>query len=312
MRSTFSALLKRFTDMRSVLTKIFGDTSEKAVKALQPVVDDINQLEPEMQALSDEELAGLGTEFRTRHENGESLDDLLPEVFAATREAASRKLQKRHYDVQLIGGVVLHQGKNAEMKTGEGKTQTATLAVALNAITGRGVHLITVNDYLAKRDARWMGQIYHALGFSVGCIQHEAAFVYDPEWQSEEEGLEQLRPVPRKEAYAADITYGTNNEFGFDYLRDNMVVSAEQCVQRDLVYAIVVEVDNILIDEARTPLIISGQAERSTDRYYQFAQIAKQLRNHRDFTIDLKSKTAALTEQGIDKVEQLLSIPEGE
>jgi preprotein translocase subunit SecA len=298
--------------MRSVLTKIFGDTSEKAVKALLPTVEDINQLEPEMQTLSDEELASLGGEFRTRHENGESLDDLLPEVFAATREAAKRKLNKRHYDVQLLGGMVLHQGKIAEMKTGEGKTQTATLAVALNAITGRGVHLITVNDYLAKRDARWMGQIYHALGFSVGCIQHEAAFVYDPQWESEDEALQQLRPVPRKEAYAADITYGTNNEFGFDYLRDNMVVSAEQCVQRDLVYAIVDEVDNILIDEARTPLIISGQAERSTDRYYQFAQIAKQLRANRDYTIDLKSKTASLTEPGIDKVEQLLSIPEGE
>jgi preprotein translocase subunit SecA len=298
--------------MRSVLTKIFGDTSEKAVKALLPIVEDINQLEPEMQALSETELASLGAEFRTRHENGESLDDLLPEVFAATREAASRQLNKRHYDVQLIGGIVLHQGKISEMKTGEGKTQTAVLAVALNAIPGRGVHLITVNDYLAKRDARWMGQIYHALGFSIGCIQHEAAFIYDPEWQSEEEGLEQLRPVPRKEAYAADITYGTNNEFGFDYLRDNMVVSAEQCVQRDLVYAIVDEVDNILIDEARTPLIISGQAERSTDRYYQFAQIAKQLRSNRDFTIDLKSKTASLTEPGIDRVEQLLQIPEGE
>src|SRR5215204_3041984 len=155
-----------------------------------------------MQALSYEELASLGGEFRTRHENGESLDELLPEVFAATREAAKRKLNKRHYDVQLLGGMVLHQGKIAEMKTGEGKTQTATLAVALNAITGRGVHLITVNDYLAKRDARWMGQIYHALGFSVGCIQHESAFIYDPEWESEEEGLEQLRPVPRKEAYA--------------------------------------------------------------------------------------------------------------
>jgi preprotein translocase subunit SecA len=299
--------------MRSVLTKVFGDTNEKAIKALQPIVEDINQLEPSMQTLSDEELSSLGDEFRYRHQNGESLDELLPEVFAATREAATRKLGQRHYDVQLMGGVVLHEGKIAEMRTGEGKTQTATLAVALNAITGRGVHVITVNDYLAKRDARWMGQIYHALGFSVGCIQHESAFLYDPDWQPDEsDGLEQLRPVPRKEAYAADITYGTNNEFGFDYLRDNMVVSAEQCVQRDLVYTIVDEVDNILIDEARTPLIISGQAERSTDRYYQFAQIAKQLRSNRDYSIDLKSKTASLTEPGIDRVEQILQIPEGE
>jgi len=299
--------------MRSVLTKVFGDTNEKALKPLYPVVDDINQLEPSMQALSDDEIKALATEFRQRHEDGESLDDLLPETFAATREAAARRLGKRHYDVQLLGGMVLHDGKIAEMRTGEGKTQTAVLAVALNAITGRGVHVVTVNDYLAKRDARWMGQIYDALGFSVGCIQHEEAFIYDPMWEpGEEGGHERLRPVPRKEAYAADITYGTNNEFGFDYLRDNIVVSAEQCVQRELVYAIVDEVDNILIDEARTPLIISGQAERSTDRYYQFAQIAKQLRANRDYEIDLKSKTASLTEPGIDRVESLLQIPEGE
>jgi preprotein translocase subunit SecA len=299
--------------MRSVLTKIFGDTNEKALKPLLPLIDEINELEPSMQSLSDVDLKGLAAEFRQRHEDGESLDDLLPEAFAATREATSRTLGQRHYDVQLLGGIVLHQGKIAEMRTGEGKTQTATLAIALNAITGRGVHLVTVNDYLAKRDARWMGQIYHALGLTVGCIQHEEAFLYDPEWEpGEDGGYEHLRPVPRKEAYAADITYGTNNEFGFDYLRDNMVVSAEQCVQRELVYAIVDEVDNILIDEARTPLIISGQAERSTDRYYQFAQIAKKLRPHRDYEIDLKSKTASLTEDGIDRVEQELSIPQGE
>ncbi|MFL5761771.1 MAG: preprotein translocase subunit SecA [Thermomicrobiales bacterium] len=299
--------------MRSVLTKIFGDTNEKALKPIVPMIEDINDLEPSMVGLSDDELKALAEEFRQRHENGESLDDLLPEVFAATREATKRTLGKRHYDVQLMGGVVLHDGKIAEMRTGEGKTQTAALAIALNAIPGRGVHLVTVNDYLAKRDARWMGQIYHALGLSVGCIQHEEAFLYDPEWEpGEEGGHEHLRPVKRQEAYRADITYGTNNEFGFDYLRDNMVVSAEQCVQRELVYAIVDEVDNVLIDEARTPLIISGQAERSTDRYYQFAQIAKQLRSNRDFEIDLKSKTASLTEPGIDRVESLLQIPEGE
>ncbi len=235
-----------------------------------------------------------------------------PESFAATREAAHRTLGQRHYDVQLMGGIVLHHGKIAEMKTGEGKTLTATLAVALNAATGRGVHVITVNDYLAKRDTQWMGQVYHALGYSVGCIQHERAFIFDPEWESPEPNLERLRDVPRKEAYAADITYGTNNEFGFDYLRDNMVVSIEQCVQRDLVFAIVDEVDNILIDEARTPLIISGQAERSNDRYYQFAQIVKQLREGRHYVIDLKHKSATLTEEGVDKVEELAQIPAGE
>jgi preprotein translocase subunit SecA len=298
--------------MRGIVKKIFGDPNDKAIKRLMPLVEDINALEPTMLELSDQELQELGGEFRRRHEEGESLDDLLPEVFAATREAARRTLQQRHYDVQLMGGIVLHEGKIAEMRTGEGKTQTATLAVALNALTGRGVHVITVNDYLAKRDTAWMGQVYHALGLTIGCIQHEEAFIYDPAWESEDPRLAKLRPVPRQEAYAADITYGTNNEFGFDYLRDNMVVSAEQCVQRDLVYAIVDEVDNILIDEARTPLIISGQAERSNDRYYQFAQIAKQLRPERHFEVDLKHKTATLTEEGIDKVEDLAGIEPGE
>jgi preprotein translocase subunit SecA len=298
--------------MRTLLTKILGDPNEKALKALQPLVQQVNDLEPEMEAKSDEELQALGAQFRARYEDGEELDDLMPESFAATREAARRTLGQRHYDVQLMGGGVLHQGKIAEMKTGEGKTLTATLAVALNAVTGRGVHVVTVNDYLAKRDTQWMGQVYHALGLSIGCIQHERAFVYDPTWESPEPILERLREVPRQEAYAADITYGTNNEFGFDYLRDNMVVSIEQCVQRDLVYAIVDEVDNILIDEARTPLIISGQAERSTDRYYQFAQIVKQLREGRHYEVDLKHKSANLTEDGVDRVEELAQIPAGE
>jgi preprotein translocase subunit SecA len=279
---------------------------------MQPLVREINDLEPEMQAKSDEELRALSEELRARYEDGEDLDDLLPESFAATREAAQRTLGQRHYDVQLMGGIVLHQGKIAEMKTGEGKTLTATLAVALNALTGRGVHVVTVNDYLAKRDTQWMGQVYHALGLSIGCIQHERAFIYDPTWESPEPNLERLREVPRREAYAADITHGTNNEFGFDYLRDNMVVSIEQCVQRDLVYGIVDEVDNILIDEARTPLIISGQAERSNDRYYQFAQIVKQLREGRHFEVDLKHKSVTLTEDGVDKVEELAQIPAGE
>ncbi len=298
--------------MRTLITKIFGDANEKAIKQLRPGVEEINALEPSMKELSDEELRGLGEEFRRRHEGGEDLDDLLPEVFAAAREAASRVLGQRHYDVQLMGGMVLHQGKIAEMRTGEGKTLTATLAVALNAVAGRGVHVVTVNDYLAKRDTQWMGQVYHALGLSIGCIQHEEAFLYDPTWESPDPRLARLRPVARTEAYGADITYGTNNEFGFDYLRDNMVVSIDQCVQRDLVFAIVDEVDNILIDEARTPLIISGQAEQSTDRYYQFAQIAKQLRAGRHFAVDLKSKSASLTEEGIDRVEEIVGIPAGE
>ncbi len=298
--------------MRALLTKIFGETDEKAVKRILPIVEDVNLLEPEMKALDDDELRSLGAEFRGRLEDGETTDDLLPEVFAATREVAKRVTGQRHYDVQLIGGVVLHQGKIAEMKTGEGKTLTATLPVTLNALSGRGCHVITVNDYLAKRDTQWMGRIYHALGLTIGCIQHDEAFLFDPEWESPDPRLERLRPVSRQEAYGADITYGTNSEFGFDYLRDNMVVSIDQCVQRGLVYAIVDEVDNILIDEARTPLIISGQAEQATDRFYQFAQIVKQLRQGRHYEVDLKHRSATLTEEGIDRVEQLAEIPEGE
>jgi preprotein translocase subunit SecA len=239
--------------MRALLTKVLGDANQKAIKQLQPIVHEINDLEPEMENASDDELREMGTEFRSRIAEGESLDDLLPEVFAAVREIAKRVSGKRHYDVQLIGGIVLHQGKISEMKTGEGKTLTATLPIALNALTGEGVHLVTVNDYLARRDTQWMGPIHHALGLSVASIQHDEAYLFDPDWESEDERLAFLRPITRQEAYAADITYGTNNEFGFDYLRDNMVVSAEQCVQRELNYAIVDEVDNILIDEARTP-----------------------------------------------------------
>ncbi len=298
--------------MRGMLNKLFGDGNDAAIRRLQPLVEEVNALEPEMEELTDEGLAALGSEFRLRMDEGETLDDLLPESFAATREAARRTLGQRHYDVQLLGGMVLHEGKIAEMKTGEGKTLTATAAVALNAVAGEGVHVVTVNDYLAKRDTQWMGRVYHALGLSTGCIQHDEAFIYDPDWESPDPRLERLRPVSRKEAYAADITYGTNNEFGFDYLRDNMVSSIEQCVQRGLTYAIVDEVDNILIDEARTPLIISGQAAQATDRYYQFAQIAKQLREGRHYGVDLKSRSATITEEGIDKVEQLVGIPEGE
>jgi preprotein translocase subunit SecA len=298
--------------MRNLLTKLFGDPNEVSLKPYQKVVPAVNACEPQMQALSDLDLRELANGFRDRLEDGETLDALLPESFAATREAARRALGQRHFDVQLMGGAVLHSGRIAEMRTGEGKTLTATLAVALNALEGRGVHVVTVNDYLAKRDTQWMGQVYDALGLSVACIQHDAAYMYDREWISEDERLARLRPVSRREAYEADITYGTNNEFGFDYLRDNMVPDAERMVQRDLVYAIVDEVDNILIDEARTPLIISGQAEQATDRYYQFAQVVKQLREGRDYTVDHKHKSVALAEEGIDRVEQLIQLGPGE
>jgi preprotein translocase subunit SecA len=298
--------------MRKILTKLFGDPNEAPLKPYQKVVPQVNALEPQMEALSDLELRELANGLRDRLEEGETLDDLLPESFAATREAGRRTLGQRHFDVQLLGGAVLHSGKIAEMRTGEGKTLTATLAVALNALNSRGVHVVTVNDYLAKRDTQWMGQVYDALGLSVGCIQHDAAFIYDPDWVSEDERLAHLRPISRREAYEADITYGTNNEFGFDYLRDNMVPTADRMVQRDLAYAIVDEVDNILIDEARTPLIISGQAEQATDRYYQFAQIVKQLREGSDYEVDLKHKTVALSETGIDRVEELLELQPGE
>src|SRR5215208_4137302 len=298
--------------MRKILTKLFGDPNEAPLKPYQKVVPQVNALEPQMEALSDLELRELANGLRDRLEEGETLDDLLPESFAATREAGRRALGQRHFDVQLLGGAVLHSGKIAEMRTGEGKTLTATLAVALNALNGRGVHVVTVNDYLAKRDTQWMGQVYDALGLSVACIQHDEAFIYDPVWVSEDERLARLRPISRREAYEADITYGTNNEFGFDYLRDNMVPTADRMVQRDLAYAIVDEVDNILIDEARTPLIISGQAEQATDRYYQFAQIVKQLREGSDYEVDLKHKTVALSETGIDRVEELLELQPGE
>jgi preprotein translocase subunit SecA len=298
--------------MRKILTKLFGDPNEAPLKPYQKVVAQVNALEPQMEALSDLELRELSNGLRDRLEEDETLDDLLPESFAATREAGRRTLGQRHFDVQLLGGAVLHAGKIAEMRTGEGKTLTATLAVGLNALNSRGVHVVTVNDYLAKRDTQWMGQVYDALGLSVACIQHEAAFIYDPDWVSEDERLARLRPISRREAYEADITYGTNNEFGFDYLRDNMVPTADRMVQRDLAYAIVDEVDNILIDEARTPLIISGQAEQATDRYYQFAQIVKQLREGKDYEVDHKHKTVALSEDGIDRVEELLELQPGE
>ncbi len=296
--------------MFKFLGKIF-DNNEKAIRAYMPRVERINALEPAMQEKSDDELRAVTEELTARLEAGEMLDDILPEAFAAVREASRRVNDMRHFDMQLIGGMVLHEGKIAEMKTGEGKTLVATLPLYLNALTGEGCHLITVNDYLVRRDARWMGAVYHFLGLSVGIIQHERAFLYDPTFETEDEGYNELRPVPRPEAYAADITYGTNNEFGFDYLRDNMVFRPEEMVQRPLVFGIVDEVDNILIDEARTPLIISGDAQEATDHYDQFARIARTLKRERDYTIDEKTRSASLTDKGIDRVEEQAGIPEG-
>ncbi|MCL5256187.1 MAG: preprotein translocase subunit SecA [Chloroflexi bacterium] len=298
--------------MISWIGKIIGDSNEKVLKKLEPAVAEINSLEPEFEKLSNIELRDRTAEFRGRLMEGESLEDILPEAFAAVREASKRTLGQRHFDVQLLGGIVLHQGKIAEMKTGEGKTLAATAPVYLNALEGRGVHVVTVNDYLAKRDTQWMGQIYHLLGLSVACIQHDSAFIYDPEHGEEDPSLHNLRPIERRDAYLADITYGTNNEFGFDYLRDNMVIDSRQCVQRELHYAIVDEVDNILIDEARTPLIISGQAQESNDRYYQFARLVPRLHEETDYEIDHKRRTVVLTEDGINKIEKWIGLPAGE
>ncbi len=292
-----------------------GDPIRRQIAAYARVVEQINALEPKMQALSDEALRAKTEEFRRRLAEGETLDDLLPEAFAVVREAAVRTIGLRHYDVQLIGGMILHEGKIAEMKTGEGKTLVATLPIYLNALQGKGVHLVTVNDYLARRDARWMGPIFHFLGLSVGVLQDASrteggrkAFLYDPERESSQEDVHQLRMVDRKLAYAADVTYGTNNEFGFDYLRDNMARSLEGRVQRGHHYAILDEVDNILIDEARTPLIISGPSHEDPGLYELMARIVKQLRPE-DVEINERDRTVALTEIGEDHVEQLLGQP---
>jgi preprotein translocase subunit SecA len=291
------------------LNLIFGSKNEREIKQLRPAVEQINALEPAMVSLSDGAIPEKAAELRKRYETGETLDDLLPEAFALTREASKRVLSMRHFDVQLMGGMILHRGRIAEMKTGEGKTLVATLALCLNALSGKGVHLVTVNDYLAKRDAQWMGPLYHALGLSVGIIQHDASFLFDPHYEAGDKRLQHLRPCNRQEAYRADITYGTNNEFGFDYLRDNLIVAnLNQCVQREQNYAIVDEVDSILIDEARTPLIISGPTDESTDLYYRINAIIPQLKVERDYTIEEKTKTAALTEEGNARVEKLLGV----
>src|SRR5213593_2544811 len=291
-----------------LLNKIFGSKNEREIKRLQPLVAEIGAKEPSLAQLSDHDLRAKAEEFKKRLADGATLDDLLADTFAVCREMAKRKLEMRHFDVQLIGGMVLHQGKISEMKTGEGKTLVATLALYLNALEGKGAHLVTVNDYLAKRDAQWMGPLYHHLGLSVGVIQHEASFLYDPTYEAEDKRLQHLRPCTRQEAYRADITYGTNNEFGFDYLRDNMVGDLADCVQRELHYAIVDEVDSILIDEARTPLIISGPTEDSTDLYYRIDRIIPMLKRDVDYTIEEKTRTAALTEEGNEKVERALGV----
>jgi preprotein translocase subunit SecA len=333
-----------------------GDFNEREVRALRPLVDRVNELEPQVQALSDAELAAQTEIFRQRLRDalGEilvpieqretdpnedaadstltgadaarladdlkrqrerelkqinaGLEEILPEAFAAVREAMVRALGKRHYDVQLIGGMVLQRGQIAEMKTGEGKTFVAPLAAYLNALVGRGIHVVTVNDYLAKRDAQWIGAVFHRLGMSVGSIQNQGAFVYDPDFPATDERLRDLRPVTRREAYEADVTYGTNNEFGFDFLRDNLVVDLANRVQRGHFMAIVDEVDNILIDEARTPLIISGQAEESADKYQQFARLVPRLKAEEDYVVDAKFKQVAITEAGTDKMERWLGV----
>lgn len=319
--------------MYAFVNSLFGDQNKRKIASVQKDIQKINAFEEAIQALSDAQLKAKTVEFRARLADGKPIESMVHEAFAVVREAARRTLGQRHYDVQLIGGWTLFQGKIAEMKTGEGKTLTATTAAYTRALEGRGVHIVTVNDYLAVRDADWMGQVYYFLGLNVGCVQHEAAFVYDADIEStrrkeaqekaeaavnstESQGYEalitadmnHLRPVSRKEAYAADIVFGTNNEFGFDYLRDNMAVQEQDRVQRSLHYAIIDEVDSILIDEARTPLIISAPAEEATSQYYMYAQLVATLQKETDFTLDEKMKACSLTDEGIAKVEKALKI----
>ncbi len=296
--------------MHSVLKKVLGDPQAKTIKRLRKRVNDINVLAPKYLKMSDADLKSQ-TEKLKKKLTKETLDDILPEAFAAAREAATRTLGQRHYDVQLIGGIVLHEGNVAEMKTGEGKTLVATAPVYLNALNGKGVHVVTVNDYLAQRDAGWMGQVYFALGMQVGVIMAERSFIYDPSYENkghDDPRMLHLKECSRQEAYQADITYGTNNEFGFDYLRDNMVREVDQLRQRDLSYAIVDEVDSILIDEARTPLIISAPSVTSGTAYAQFAKIVRPLKKDKDYETDEKRKQVILTDKGVDKLEKILGI----
>ncbi|MBI2003501.1 MAG: preprotein translocase subunit SecA [Parcubacteria group bacterium] len=324
----------------SFFSGLFGDANQRYIKSVQPLIEKINGFENEYEQFSDAQLKEKTEEFRQRLNGDEPLDDLLPEAFAAVREAAKRTLNQRHFDVQLIGGIVLHQGKIAEMKTGEGKTLTSTLAAYLNALSGQGIHVVTVNDYLSRRDTVWMGQIYHALGMSVGCINHDASYLYDlshtqisksqfliskqpPNSNNQNSKLDKirdtegafkvvhefLRPVTRREAYKADITYGTNNEFGFDYLRDNMAYESNQMAQaKGHNFAIVDEVDSILIDEARTPLIISAPDTESGELYKTFARVVPNFRENEDYNIDEKLKAVSITDGGVDKVEKLLGL----
>jgi preprotein translocase subunit SecA len=346
---------------KNLVKKVFGDPNEKEIRRMQPLVEEINALEPEFRGMSDDELRGQTEFFRAkvaeqvgtlrdelavareawlqepdateraqlqldvdrlqkelRAAEAQAMEEVLPRAFAAVREAAWRSIGLRHYDVQLIGGIVLHRGTIAEMKTGEGKTLVATLPLYLNSLTGRGAHLVTPNDYLSKVGVQWMGPVYHRLGVSVGVIQSAAAnpelgsFVFDPDYPAEDDRYRGLRPVSRGEAYRADITYGTNNEFGFDYLRDNMVHDLSEMAQRELHYAIVDEVDNILIDEARTPLIISGQAQESSDLYGKFAAVVRRLQPGTHYAVDEKDRLATLTEEGIARVEQMVGLGAGQ
>jgi preprotein translocase subunit SecA len=296
---------------QGVLTKVFGDPQKRILKGLEKRVASINKLEDKYKKMSKTELKKQTAVLKERlAKKGTSLDSILPDAFALVREASDRVLGMRHFDVQLIGGMALHDGNVAEMKTGEGKTLVATLPVFLNALEGKGVHLVTVNDYLAQRDASWMGEIYHFLGMSTGVIINDASFIYDPEFDNEKHDdvrMRKLRPATRKEAYAADITYGTNNEFGFDYLRDNMVNEVEDIRQRELNFAIVDEVDSILIDEARTPLIISAPAAENPESYLQFAKVAAKL-VPADYVLDEKRRTVSLSDEGVEKVQKLLGI----
>ncbi len=297
----------------SLLKKIFKvkDANDKVIDQMKPVIDQINSFKESYEKLSDEDLKAKTAQFKSQLKSGKTLDDILPEAFAVVREANKRAINVFHYDVQLVGGVVLHRGEIAEMKTGEGKTHVAALALYLNALAGKGAHLVTVNDYLAKRDAAWNGLANHKLGIKTACLIHDQALIFDQEYFDEEqkdERLKHMRPCTRKEAYSADITYGTNSEFGFDYLRDNMAPDLNSQVQRELNYVIVDEVDSVLIDEARTPLIISAPAEESAQLYKRFATLVPTLIENHDYNVDEKMRTATLTDAGIEKVEKILGM----
>ena len=312
--------------IKKAYEKVFGNFNTQTMKALQPMVDNINSLEAQFAALSDKEIQAKTAEFKARLSKGEALDDILPEAFATVREAGKRTMNMRHYDVQMIGGIALHKGMIAEMRTGEGKTLVGTLPAYLNALEGKGVHIITVNDYLAKRDAVWMGKIYDFLGLSLGIVQNQrVSFTYTAIDDAEEKTLEiadkednsflveaaHLRGCTRQEAYTCDITYGTNNEFGFDYLRDNMVQDQKEMVMRpghEMHYAIIDEIDSILIDEARTPLIISAPAGEATEQYYTFAKLVKKLEENEDYNVDEKMKSSNLTDDSITKLEKALNV----